>query len=42
MKLFYELMYRHFRVPWDIGPRQELVALVEVGQLQLRSTALAL
>ncbi len=33
MKLFYELMYRHFRVPWDIGPRQELVALVEGGRL---------
>jgi SAM-dependent methyltransferase len=34
MKWFYELMYRHFRVPWDIGPRQELVALVKGGQLQ--------
>lgn len=34
MKLFYELVYGKFRAPWDIGPRQELVALVESGRLQ--------
>jgi SAM-dependent methyltransferase len=34
MKLMYELMYRHNQVPWDIGPREELVSLVESGQLQ--------
>jgi SAM-dependent methyltransferase len=34
MKLFYETLYRHFRAPWDIGPRQELVALVEGGRLR--------
>ena len=34
MKLFYETIYRHFRAPWDIGPREELVALVESGRLQ--------
>lgn len=34
MKLFYEMTYRHFRAPWDIGPRRELVDLVEDGQLQ--------
>jgi SAM-dependent methyltransferase len=34
MKLFYETIYRHFRAPWDIGPHEELVALVESGRLQ--------
>jgi cyclopropane fatty-acyl-phospholipid synthase-like methyltransferase len=29
MKRFYEVVYRHFHAPWDIGPREELVALVE-------------
>ncbi len=29
MKLFYELGYRFFRMPWDMGPRKELVKLVE-------------
>src|SRR4030067_1017975 len=29
MKLFYELIYRYFRAPWDIGSRQELVCLVK-------------
>ncbi len=28
MKWFYELLYGHFRAPWDIGPRQELVEAV--------------
>jgi hypothetical protein len=34
MKLFYETLYRHFRAPWDIGPRRELVTLVEGGRLR--------
>ncbi len=29
MKRFYDIVYRHFRAPWDIGPREELVTLVE-------------
>ena len=33
MKWFYELMYGRFRAPWDIGPRTELVELVESGRL---------
>lgn len=34
MKTFYEVTYRYFRAPWDIGPREELVALVESGRIQ--------
>jgi SAM-dependent methyltransferase len=34
MRLFYELGYRHFRMPWEGGPRSELVELVESGRLQ--------
>lgn len=26
--------YLYFRMPWDIGPRQELVELVESGRIQ--------
>lgn len=33
MKLLYDLGYRYFRVPWDIGPREELVKLVESGRI---------
>ena len=33
MKLFYELGYRFFRMPWDTGPREELVELVESGRI---------
>src|SRR3989304_5620075 len=33
MKLFYEVTYRYFRAPWDIGPREELVALVASGRI---------
>ncbi len=33
MKLFYELGYRHFRMPWEGGPRSELVELVTSGRL---------
>ena len=29
MKLFYQLGYRYFCMPWEIGPREELVRLVE-------------
>ena len=34
MKVFYEILYRYFRAPWDIGPREELVSLVESGRLE--------
>lgn len=34
MKWFYEIVYRHFRAPWDIGPREELVTLVECGRIK--------
>jgi SAM-dependent methyltransferase len=34
MKLFYNTTYRYFRAPWDIGPREELVRLVESGRLK--------
>ncbi len=34
MKLFYEIIYRYFRAPWDIGARDELVALVEHGRIR--------
>lgn len=34
MKQFYEATYRYFRAPWDIGPRKELVELVESGRIQ--------
>jgi len=33
VRWFYEFMYRHFTAPWEIGPRQELVKLVEDGRL---------
>ncbi len=34
MRWFYELLYRYFRAPYDIGPRKELVALVESGRIK--------
>ena len=34
MKWFYEIMYRYFRAPWDMGAREELVSLVESGRIQ--------
>jgi cyclopropane fatty-acyl-phospholipid synthase-like methyltransferase len=34
MKQFYEITYRYFRAPWDIGPRKELVEVVESGRIQ--------
>ncbi len=33
MKAFYNIGYRHFRMPWDGGPRSELVELVESGRI---------
>jgi len=33
-KSLYDWMYRNHRVPWDIGPRKELVEAVESGRLQ--------
>jgi SAM-dependent methyltransferase len=34
MKLFYEIIYRYFRAPWDIGVREELVSLVDSGRIK--------
>jgi SAM-dependent methyltransferase len=34
MKLFYELGYRCFRMPWETGPRPELVQVVETGRVR--------
>jgi cyclopropane fatty-acyl-phospholipid synthase-like methyltransferase len=34
MKTFYNILYRYFRAPWDIGPRRELVELVESGRIR--------
>ncbi len=34
MKWFYEIIYGRFRAPWDVGPRKELVDLVESGKLR--------
>lgn len=34
MKLFYEITYRYFQAPWDIGAREELASLVEGGRIQ--------
>lgn len=34
MKRFYEITYRYFRAPWDTGAREELVSLVESGQIK--------
>lgn len=34
MKAFYEVGYRYFRMPWEGGPRAELVDLVESGRIQ--------
>lgn len=33
MKQFYEILYHYFHAPWDIGPRDELVRLVEDGKV---------
>ncbi len=34
MKWMYNLMYRYSLIPWDIGPREELVELVENGRIK--------
>jgi len=34
MRWFYELVYGRFRAPWDIGPRKELVDLVNAGRIK--------
>jgi SAM-dependent methyltransferase len=34
MKLFYEVMYRYFRAPWDTGAREELMLLIERGRIK--------
>jgi SAM-dependent methyltransferase len=31
---FYDLVYRHFHAPWDIGVRTELTEIVEAGRIQ--------
>ncbi|MBI2917490.1 MAG: methyltransferase domain-containing protein [Chloroflexi bacterium] len=33
MRLFYDLWYRFGKTPWEIGPREELVQLVESGRI---------
>jgi SAM-dependent methyltransferase len=33
MKPFYNMLYRYFRAPWDIGVRDELASLVESGRI---------
>jgi cyclopropane fatty-acyl-phospholipid synthase-like methyltransferase len=33
-KLLYEMMYTRFGAPYDIGPRKELIELVESGRLK--------
>lgn len=34
MRWFYEVVYGRLRAPWDVGPRPELVELVESGRLK--------
>jgi SAM-dependent methyltransferase len=34
MKLFYEIIYRYFSAPWDVGSSKELVSLVTSGQVK--------
>ncbi len=34
MKSFYEILYRFSKAPWDTGPREELVKLVENRTIQ--------
>lgn len=33
MKLFYQLGYKYFHMPWETGPRDELVQLVDTGRI---------
>ena len=34
MKWFYEILYRYFKAPWDMGAREELVSLIESGRVK--------
>ncbi|MFX0105824.1 MAG: class I SAM-dependent methyltransferase [Candidatus Hodarchaeota archaeon] len=34
IKFIYEFLYRYFRAPWEIGPREELVSLVTDGKIK--------
>lgn len=34
MKLFYEIIYRYFRAPWDIGELEDLISLAEGGRIK--------
>lgn len=34
VRLFYEVVYRFFRAPWELGARSELVSLVESGRVK--------
>ncbi len=34
MKWFYNLLYSRLRAPWDLGPRRELVEVVESGRIR--------
>ncbi|MCC7358648.1 MAG: class I SAM-dependent methyltransferase [Anaerolineales bacterium] len=34
MKYFYDWLYRYARAPWDLGPRKELVEVVENGRIK--------
>lgn len=34
IKLFYEVVYRFFRAPWELGARDELVSVVESGRVK--------
>ena len=38
VKLIGSFVYRYFRMPWDISPREELVMLVESGRIKLCRT----
>jgi len=33
MKLYYQLGYKYFSMPWDRGPRDELLQLIESGRI---------
>ncbi|MFW9825889.1 MAG: class I SAM-dependent methyltransferase [Candidatus Thorarchaeota archaeon] len=34
IKFFYNFLYKYLRAPWDIGPREELVSLVNTGKIK--------
>jgi len=33
VKRYYDFLYRHARAPWDLGPRRELVEVIESGRI---------